>query len=131
MKYISIILTFICFTSYAQSQSTDADLDCSVYRKGRFVVSADEGDEIFIKRTKRYQYEKYNKSGKKHKFKIVWTNDCAYILILKKTTSKRNESYIGKGLFSTILSGEDDYDSCMVITPEHPSGRICEVTKLR
>lgn len=112
-------------------QEGGSELDCSSYHKGKFVMSAPEGDVIRIKRTKKYQIERYNRDGKKHKFKIEWTGDCEYILTLVKTTSKRNESYLGKGLFCTILSGEGDYYSCIVITPDHPTGRKCEITKLR
>jgi hypothetical protein len=129
MKYISLILILFCLTGYSQTEIQK--LNCAGYHKGKYVMIAPEGDEIHIKRKRNYQIERYHLSGKKHKFKIEWTGDCEYILTLKKTTSKRNQSFVGKGLFCTIISGESDYYSVMVITPEHPSGRKCEVTKLR
>jgi len=125
---LGFILIGICFVSTAQQSE---ELDCTPYKTGRFVLNPPEGDEIRIKRTKKYQIEWYNKAHKKHKFKIEWTGDCEYILTLVKTTSKKNEVLIGKGLLCRILSGEESYYSCIVISPEHPSGRKCEVTKLR
>ncbi len=128
MRIIFVLLTLI-FVTCGWTQKKE-ELDCSPYKTGKFVMTAPEGDVIRIKRTKKYQIEKYNRGGKKHKFKIEWVSDCEYILILKKTTSSA-KAYEGKGLFCKIVSGDVDYYSCIVITPEHPSGRKCEITKLR
>lgn len=117
-------------TAAACGQSNEP-LDCSFYKTGRFILSAPEGDQINIKRTKKYQIETYNKAHKKHKFKIEWTSDCEYILTLLKTTSTINEVLVGKGLLCKILSGEESYYSCIIISPDHPLGRKCELTKLR
>jgi len=129
MTYLLFIL-FIFASSTVFGQSEEM-LDCSYYKTGRFVLSAPEGDQIKIKRTKKYQIETYNKAHKKHKFKIEWTSECENILTLLKTTSANNEVLVGKGLLCKILSGEESYYSCIIISPEHPAGRKCELTKLR
>jgi len=126
------LIFYILLLAYLPMKGqTNEELDCSAYKTGRFVLNPPEGDEIIITRTKKYQIETYNKAHKRHKFKIEWTNDCEYILTLVKTTSKKNEVLIGKGLLCRILSGKADYYSCIVISPDHPAGRKCEVTKLR
>lgn len=123
------VLSFITFSFAGLSQQTN--LDCSNFKKGRFVVSPPTGDIIEIKRTKKFQKEKYNRKGKVHKFSIEWTSDCEYILKLVKTPSNQKDAYLGRGLFCKIVEENGDYYTCIIITPEHPEGRTCEVTKVR
>ena len=129
MNYFLFIL--FLFASSAVFGQSEEVLDCSYYKTGRFILSAPEGDQIKIKRTKKYQIETYNKAHKKHKFKIEWTSDCEYFLTLSKTTCTANEVLVGKGLLCKILAGKESYYSCIIISPEHPAGRKCELTKLR
>ena len=119
MNYFLFIL--FLFASSAVFGQSEEVLDCSSYKTGRFILSAPEGDQI----------ETYNKAHKKHKFKIEWTSDCEYILTLSKTTSTANEVLVGKGLLCKVLAGKESYYSCIIISPEHPAGRKCELTKLR
>ena len=128
---MKIVLLLFCFAFCGFNGAAQDSLNCSGFHRGVFIINPPEGDFIKIKRTKKYQVEKYNRKGKKHKFSIEWISDCEYILKLVKTRAKNKESYLGKGLFCKIINGTDDYYTCIVITPDHTAGRKCEVTKVR
>lgn len=124
--FLGILLSFMLVGIHAQDT-----LDCRNFKRGVFFINPPEGDFIKIKRTKKYQIEKYNRKGKKHRFSIEWVSDCEYILRLVKTRSNNKETFMGKGLFCKIISGREDYYTCIIMTPEHKEGRTCEVTKVR
>jgi len=101
---------------FISCRSDQKNLDCGVYRKGRFSthMRSEGGDHFYnLVRDDSFQLERDERSGDKATFKIVWTSPCNYELTLVSTTRDIPDSILRYAklhpLKTTILSGTNSY----------------------
>ncbi len=83
--------------------------DCESFRKGKYFYTPPNGGEVFFRRTKKRQIEKYNDEHQRFIFEIVWTADCEYTLTLiraKGVDKKIRKEIIGTQLTCIVLDAE-------------------------
>lgn len=113
-NFILILLSLaIGIISYAQ----DKKPKCYKFKTGSFLTVDSKGeseklDSVYYIRDNNFQTEYLIKNGKleqEFKLKIIWINDCKYIL--RKTTQINNSKKLIKGdvLCKIIETGEDYY----------------------
>jgi hypothetical protein len=86
MKQIITALTILLSVTILSAFSNN-DNDCYEHlRIGKFYFVKDNGDTLFIERTKRKHIETYNNKKSKLVCAIKWTSYNKYTLILKRMT---------------------------------------------
>jgi hypothetical protein len=88
------------------------EVDCSNFKKGKYFYTPPNGGEVWIKRKRKKQIEKYNDERQRFIFKISWEDDCKYTLVLHRTKGvnrKIKKEIIGTTLECTVIKVELDH----------------------
>jgi hypothetical protein len=97
-KMKNLILTYLLTTITVLCLAQTNTSECDKFKTGTFTYKEESFNTVIITRTKKKQKEHDTKSGLKINFKIHWTGDCEYELILvwsnDKEIDKRNGSII-------------------------------------
>jgi len=75
------------------SLQAQTELDCSSFKKGRYVYQTEDGEIFLIKRKKKKQIEIAVKSGIQIKTQLQWLSNCQYRLSVSK---KDDEIKVGE-----------------------------------
>jgi hypothetical protein len=109
-KLVFLFITLFVFNSVF---SQDKKTQCEKYHSGTFFTSdkrANVKDTVIYKREKNYQTEYIIKNGKvfkELKVKIIWINDCTYILRNYKHPNNKSNFIVGDIKSKIIETGED------------------------
>ncbi len=104
--FLLIIITLHSLAFFSQ------EIDCSNFKKGKYFYTPPNGGEVWIKRTKHKQIEKYNDEHQRFIFKITWEEPCKYTLVLQKTkgvSRKIKKEILGTTLECSVLKAELDH----------------------
>jgi len=111
----NLLTCVLIILTHVLTSQQESELNCAYVKKGRFLYYSPSGGEVAVKRTRRFQKERYNNEKQKFKFKINWISECEYTLTLAKVkgvTKEKKQEIIGKTIRCNILSTQ--FDECRV-----------------
>ena len=112
MKTLLIFLVLFSFENLVFSQEND----CQSLRKGKFLLLDSIAGNTQIKRNKRIQIEKGEKSGMKSKYKVTWLDECTYSLRLIKVLKNSKEINIPENVILNVEIIEVTEKSYVVVS---------------
>ncbi|UTW62371.1 hypothetical protein KFE98_20595 [bacterium SCSIO 12741] len=124
MKYLLLLVfLFVGTSAFAQDNTPE----CDRFKTGTFLSPRG----TIIKRTAEFQTEHHKESGFKIKLKVVWMDECTYVLKFVEA-NKATAAAIGPGPHSDLTceiveTGEDFYYH---ITTDEEDGKVLPKSKL-
>jgi hypothetical protein len=114
MNRTSFAFTFFCLLSLSSCAPQPEKVDCSKFRKGRFLYHSEyDHSTTTIERNDSIQTETKNESGYFLKMKIRWTSDCDYELTfldeIKTPTDSAPDYFKMHPLNTKILRSTSNY----------------------
>jgi len=109
----NLVLIFITIFAFNSVFSQDQKTQCENYHTGTFITADKNGrikDTIIYVREQNYQTEYIIKNGKvfkELKVKLIWVNDCSYILRNFKHPNNKSKFIVGDIKCKIIETGKD------------------------
>lgn len=103
---LNIISVFLLLFGAFQHSMAQQEFDCSDFKTGTYHYIPPNGGEVYLKRTKKKQIERYNDENQKFIFTIEWIDECTYKLTLKNAKGlpkAKKKEIIGSTLFCKVI----------------------------
>lgn len=97
IRFLALLTTLLLLTSSGCGKKRS----CSEFKTGTFKYNDEEFEDVVILRTEDEQIESSEKLDYSDTYQIVWTSDCEYYLVFKRTTNSERMPF---SKFDTIFA---------------------------